>query len=155
MRLTIIAVGRLKAGPEHSLIETYRTRLAPAPAHVGPLNILELDERKDVRRIAEAQRSAVEGLNPATRLIALDETGETLSTREFAEQLRRSRDDGAPEAAFLIGGADGFDPEILKLAHLKLSLGRMTWPHLLVRAMLAEQLYRAASLLAGHPYHRE
>jgi 23S rRNA (pseudouridine1915-N3)-methyltransferase len=155
MRLTIIAVGRLKAGPEHSLVETYRTRLQPAPARLGPLNIMEIDERKDGRRIAEAQRAAVEGLTPATRLIALDETGEMLSTREFADQLGRSRDDGASEAAFLIGGADGFDREILKLAHLRLSLGRMTWPHLLVRAMLAEQLYRAASLLAGHPYHRE
>lgn len=155
MRLTIIAVGRLKTGPEHSLIEIYRTRLSSAPARLGPLNIIEIDERKDVRRISEAQRAAVEGLSPATRLIALDETGTTLTTREFADQLARSRDDGAPEAAFLIGGADGFDRNVLELAHLKLSFGRMTWPHLLVRAMLAEQLYRAASLLAGHPYHRE
>jgi 23S rRNA (pseudouridine1915-N3)-methyltransferase len=155
MRLTIIAVGRLKAGPELSLVETYAARLKSAPARLGPLNILEIDERKDAKRIAEAQRAAVEGLSPATRLIALDEAGELLSTRAFADQLARCRDDSAPEAAFLIGGADGYDPEILKLAHLRLSLGRMTWPHLLVRAMLAEQLYRAASLLAGHPYHRE
>ncbi len=155
MRLKIIAVGRLKAGPEQALVEVYRARLQVSPARIGPLDIMEIDERKDTRRVADAQRAAVENLSPATRLIALDESGELLTTRAFADQLARTRDDGAPEAAFLIGGADGFTPDILKLAHFKLSLGRMTWPHLLVRVMLSEQLYRAASLLSGHPYHRE
>nr|WP_243451741.1 23S rRNA (pseudouridine(1915)-N(3))-methyltransferase RlmH [Sphingosinicella soli] len=89
------------------------------------------------------------------RLVALDERGDTLPSAAFAERLGRWRDDGVREARFLIGGADGHDAETRAEADLLISFGKGTWPHLLVRAMLAEQLYRATSILAGHPYHRE
>lgn len=152
MRLTIIAVGRLKTGPEQELAETYRIRLKPAPAGLGPLSIIEIDERKDSRR---ALGDALQSLPRATRKIALDETGKAIATRSLAELLAGWRDSGVPEAAFIIGGADGLSDETRKAADMVLSLGKLTWPHRLVRAMIAEQLYRAASLLAGHPYHRE
>jgi 23S rRNA (pseudouridine1915-N3)-methyltransferase len=155
LRLAIIAVGRLKGGPERSLIETYAARLKPAPARLGPLSIHDIDERKDAKRIGQAMRDVAARLSPGTRLVALDEHGSEMTTRGLAELLAAWRDEGTPEAAFLIGGADGLDEQIRAGSRLVLSLGRMTWPHRLARAMLAEQLYRAASLLCGHPYHRE
>lgn len=92
---------------------------------------------------------------PGTRRVMLDETGKLLSSVEFARVLERWRDDGVREARFMIGAADGFDDEERAGADLLLSLGRATWPHMLARAMLAEQLFRATSILANHPYHRE
>jgi 23S rRNA (pseudouridine1915-N3)-methyltransferase len=106
LRLKIIAVGRLKSGPEFALVDAYRTRLASAPAQLGPLEITELDERKDARRIGEAFDDAIARLAPGAKLVALDERGEPLTTRVFADRLSAWRDAGAPEAAFLIGGAD-------------------------------------------------
>ncbi|MFZ1988381.1 MAG: 23S rRNA (pseudouridine(1915)-N(3))-methyltransferase RlmH [Alphaproteobacteria bacterium] len=155
MRLKIIAVGRLKSGPERELVETYRTRLENALAGLGPLSIIEIDERKDTKHIARALADAMEALPKASRRIALDETGKSLTTKGFAELLTAWRDAGVPEAAFIIGGADGLSDGARKSADLVLSLGKLTWPHRLARAMIAEQLYRAASLSAGHPYHRE
>ena len=148
----MIAVGRLKSGPEHELVSTYLARLKPAPAGLGPLMIAEIDERKDTER---AVAEAIRALPRAARKIALDETGQAIGTRALAELLAGWRDSGAPEAAFIIGGADGLSDETRKAADMVLSLGKLTWPHRLARAMIAEQLYRVASLLAGHPYHRE
>jgi 23S rRNA (pseudouridine1915-N3)-methyltransferase len=155
LRLKIIAVGRLKSGPELELVEIYRARLKTAPAQLGPLDIIEIDERKEARKIAEAMSDTARSLSPGTKLIAMDERGEIATTKRLAELLTGWRDGGAPEAAFLIGAADGLTEELRSKAQLVLSLGRMTWPHRLARAMLTEQLYRASSILAGHPYHRE
>jgi len=154
LRLKIIAVGRLKPGPERELVETYRIRLENALAGLGPLSILEIDERKDAKQIARALIEAAEGLPKGARRIALDETGKSVTTKNLAELLAAWRDAGAPEATFMIGGADGLADEVRNSADLVLSLGKLTWPHRLARAMIAEQLYRVASLLAGHPYHR-
>ena len=154
MRLKIIAVGRLKPGPERGLVETYRTRLENAPAGLGPLSVTEIDDR-DARRAANALDEAIAGRAKDARAIVLDETGDGISTKAFAEVLSAWRDSGISEANFIIGGADGLDDKIRKAADRVICLGKMTWPHRLARAMITEQLYRAASLLAGHPYHRE
>src|SRR5262249_46208744 len=105
MRLKIIAVGRLKSGPEHELVLLYADRLKTSPARLGPLTVHEIDERKDARKILEAQQEAVSGLAPGARAVALDETGENLTTRALADRLAKWRDDSAPETAFLIGAA--------------------------------------------------
>jgi len=152
LRLKIIAVGRLKAGPEFELVETYRKRLRPSPAGLGPLEIAEIDGRKAPDR---ALGIAISTLSKGAYKVALDEAGKGLTTKALAELLAQWRDRGVPEAAFIIGGADGLADETRKAADMVLSLGKLTWPHRLARAMIAEQLYRAASLLAGHPYHRE
>lgn len=151
MRLTIIAVGREKAGPGREIFDTYAKRLP------WSLELREVEEKRALpppqlkAREAELLRAAV----PAgAAIVALDGRGRTLTSEDFAARLAGWRDDGRREAAFLIGGADGLDAAILEAADLTLSLGAMTWPHMLVRPMLAEQLYRAWSILEGHPYHR-
>lgn len=151
MRLTIACVGRLKAGAEKTLLDGYLGRLT------WPVTIREVEEK---RPLPPAERKKREGelLDKAVpntaRRIALDERGRTLSSAEFAALLNSWQEQGVAEVAFLIGGADGLDPELMKGAALRLSLSPMTWPHMLARVMLAEQLYRAQSILAGHPYHR-
>lgn len=155
MRVTLAAVGRAKAGPARDLYDDYAGRLRRGP--IGPLTLKEVDVRGTFpptelrRREAELLRGAIP---PGTHLIALDERGQSLSSAEFAAHLGRWRDAGTAEVACLIGGADGLDEAIRHEAALVLSLGPMTWPHLLVRALLAEQLFRANSILTGHPYHR-
>ena len=137
MRLHVIARGRIGRGPEAELVARYAKRL---PA-------LALTELGDAAPLPEAA--------PHSRTVVLDERGSALSTRAFADRLAAWRDDGVREVRFLIGAADGHPQATRDAADLLLSLGPATWPHLLVRAMLAEQLYRAMSLLAGHPYHRD
>jgi 23S rRNA (pseudouridine1915-N3)-methyltransferase len=136
--LHIIARGRIGRGPEAELVERYLKRIA------WPVKLTELAER---------------GATPAPAAnsvtVLFDEKGETLGSVEFARKLEAWRDGGKREARFLIGGADGFGDGEQARADLILSFGRATWPHLLARAMLAEQLFRATSLLANHPYHRE
>jgi len=156
MRVTLAAVGRTKAGPARDLYEDYAGRLSRGP--IGPLILKEVEARGTLppaegrRREAELLRAAV----PAgARLIALDERGQSLRSAEFAALLGRWRDAGTAEVACIIGGAEGLDEALRAEAALVLSLGPMTWPHLLVRALLAEQLFRASSILTGHPYHRE
>ncbi len=152
MRISVIAVGRLKSGPETALAQQFLTRLT------WPISIREVEEKKKLPPAALRKREGellLSACAKATAIIALDEQGQSLSSRDFAERLRRWRDDGEAEIAFIIGGADGLDKAVLDRASLVLSLGPMTWPHLLVRVLLAEQLYRAASILAGHPYHRD
>jgi 23S rRNA (pseudouridine1915-N3)-methyltransferase len=159
VRLVIGAVGRLKAGPERDLFERYRGRLDAfgRTLALGPLSVVEIEEsrsrRPEDRRADEAERllKAVGG----GALVVLDETGPSLTSAAFAARLGRWRDEGAASLAFLIGGADGHDASVLARAALTLSLGAMTWPHQIVRLLLAEQVYRAATILAGHPYHRE
>ena len=153
MRLRICAVGRLKPGPERALVEDYAARLARAgrPVSIGPLDVQEVEARGGMAaETALLERAAPEG----ARVAALDERGRMLSSPGLAELLARWRDEGARDAAFVIGGADGLDEGLRARADLTLSLGPMVWPHRLVRAMLSEQLYRAVSVLAGTPYHR-
>ncbi|MBB4266622.1 23S rRNA (pseudouridine(1915)-N(3))-methyltransferase RlmH [Roseospira visakhapatnamensis] len=151
MNLLVIAVGRLRRGPEADLLTAYAERLR------WPLTVREVDDR---RPLPVAERRARDGrlLLDATpgdaHVVVLDGTGRPLSSEALAEHLGRQRDSGTRTVAFLIGGADGHDPAVLARAHLVLSLGPMTWPHMLVRPMLAEQVFRAQCILEGHPYHR-
>jgi len=137
--LHIVARGRIGRSPEAELVDRYIKRLT------WPVRLTELPD-------SGGKLPAIEG---QTRLILLDETGEMLASKAFAERIGRWRDDGVREARFMIGAADGFDDVARREADMLLSFGRATWPHLLARAMLAEQLYRATSILANHPYHRE
>ena len=139
MLLHIVARGRIGRSPEAELVERYLKRIA------WPTRLTELPDTGG--REPEPERQS--------RRILLDEKGEVLASSVFAERLGRWRDDGVREARFLIGAADGFDDAQRAGADLLLSFGRATWPHLLARAMLAEQLFRATSILANHPYHRE
>jgi 23S rRNA (pseudouridine1915-N3)-methyltransferase len=160
MRIVIAAVGRLKDGPERELVARYAERAAQTgrALALGPVDMREVPESRAKRpedRKREEAAALTALLVPGAPVIALEENGKSLSSLEFASKLGRWRDDGAPAAQFLIGGADGLDPELIKNVALVLSFGRMTWPHQIVRALLSEQIYRAATILAGHPYHRE
>ncbi|SDW13400.1 23S rRNA (pseudouridine(1915)-N(3))-methyltransferase RlmH [Roseicitreum antarcticum] len=155
MRVHICAVGRLRTGPERALIDDYTTRFdrTGRALSLGPLAEVEVDDRKGGGMAAEGAllRRAV----PAgARLITLDERGRLMTSVQFSETLAQIRDDGAQDLAFVIGGADGIDTGLRAQANMSLSFGQMVWPHMLVRVMLVEQLYRAASILAGSPYHR-
>lgn len=156
MRVHICAVGRLRGGPEAELISDYATRFdrTGRALGLGPLSFLEVEDRKGGGMAAQADllRRAM----PKGALICcLDERGRAESSPHFARRLGDWRDAGHGDVAFLIGGADGIDPSLRTEADHLLSLGAMVWPHMLVRVMLTEQLYRAASILAGSPYHRE
>jgi 23S rRNA (pseudouridine1915-N3)-methyltransferase len=159
MRLIIAAVGRLKDGPERELYARYRDRFEAAGKRLALQPVL-WHETAESRASAPAKRSAEEGAallrlaREADYLIALDERGKMLSSEEFARLIGRIRDDGVKAAAILIGGADGLAPDVLAKARAKVSFGAITLPHQLARIVLAEQLYRAATILAGHPYHR-
>ena len=156
MRLNICAVGKLRRGPESELIGDYATRIERSGRSLGlgPLTIHEVEDRKGGGMAAEAL--VLERAIPAgSMLCSLDERGKMMTSPDFAATLARLRDDGARELTFLISGADGLDPDLRAKADLSLSLGRMVWPHMLARVMLTEQLYRAISILAGSPYHRD
>ncbi len=139
MLLHIVARGRIGRGPEADLVQRYAKRLS------WPFKLTELPDRG----------GRMPAIEPQTKRVLLDETGKLLASREIAATLGGWRDDGVREARFLIGAADGFGDAERAEADLLLSFGRATWPHLLARAMLAEQLWRATSILANHPYHRE
>jgi 23S rRNA (pseudouridine1915-N3)-methyltransferase len=152
VRIVVVAVGRLRTGaPEKALFDSYAKRSA------FPVALREVEER---RQLPAVQLMAREGelilaqIPDGATVIALDRRGKTLSSEEFATRLARWRDDGVADLAFVIGGADGLDRAVLRRAQLTLSYGPMVWPHLLARVMLAEQLWRASAILAGHPYHR-
>ncbi|SNX72896.1 23S rRNA (pseudouridine1915-N3)-methyltransferase [Cereibacter ovatus] len=154
MKLALCAVGRLRSGPERDLVDDYLTRFERTGKPLGfpSVQLIEVEDRKGGGMEAEADLLA--RATPAGAVVAvLDERGRTLSSPEFADQLGRWRD-GGRDVALLIGGADGLAPRLRDRADLALSFGRMVWPHMLVRVMLAEQLYRAATILAGSPYHR-
>lgn len=155
MRVSICAVGRLRAGPEAELIADYLARFdrTGRALALGPATVVEVEDRKGGGMAAEAE--LLTRVIPARSLVAvLDERGETPTSPEFAARLAQWRDSGWGEVTFVIGGADGLTPALRHRADYRLSFGRMVWPHMLVRVMLAEQLYRAASILAGSPYHR-
>lgn len=155
MRVTICAVGRLRGGPEADLIADYVQRFdrTGRALGLGPLTITEVEDRKGGGMAAEAallERAIPDG----ARLCVLDERGKVEPSPDFANRVARWRDDGNSHLALVIGGADGVDPSLRARADHVLSFGKMVWPHMLVRVMLTEQLYRAASILAGSPYHR-
>ena len=159
MRLSIAAVGRLKQGPERELAERYRKRAAEAGRSLGfrPVEIVEIRESRDrdaAKRIAE-EAAALAGAVPAgSVVVALDGRGENLTSEALAKRLRGWQEAGCPTVTFLIGGPDGLAEELCGRAELRLALGAATWPHQLVRIMLLEQLYRAITIMSGHPYHR-
>ena len=151
MRITIAAVGRLRAGPERSLIGTYLHR---TPWPVDQRDI-EIRRRLPGAALKAAEAEALVAAVPTGAVaVALDERGTPVSSQDLAHRLADWRDRGHPGVAFLIGGADGHGSAVRDRADAVLSLGPMTWPHMLVRVMLAEQIYRAWSILEGHPYHR-
>ena len=155
MRLTIVAVGRLRAGPEADLVADYLARFdrTARPLGLGPARVVEVEDRRGGGAAAEAALLAA-AMPKGAVLAALDERGQQPDSPGFAAMLRRAADAGCRDFAFAIGGADGLDPGFRDRADHVVSFGRLVWPHLLVRAMLAEQLYRAAAILAGTPYHR-
>lgn len=160
MQLTVAAIGRLRGGPELELIDRYSTRIRALARSLGVsrFDIKEFDAPKelvgDKRRMRESEMLAKAARLGAKRVV-LDESGENLSSAKFAEQIARWRDAGVSEIIFMIGGAPGHDMSLAAQADLVVAFGRATFPHLLVRAMLVEQIYRAMTILACHPYHRE
>ena len=159
MRLLIAAVGKLKQEPERELVAHYMARAASAGRALGfaHVNSIEIPESKAATAALRAQAEAAVLVAKSTfahDLVALDPRGEQLGSEAFASMLARLRDDGKPGLTFAIGGADGLGNDLLTKAQRRLSLGPMTLPHGLARVVLAEQLYRAMTILAGHPYHR-
>lgn len=156
MRVLIAAVGRLRDAPEAALAADYVARAAAAGRQLGfkSVEIVEVEARPPGDSRAEA--SALFRATPDdSRKILLDERGAEWASRQLAEKLARWRDDGVPCATFWIGGADGVSQSIKDNADEKLAFGRQTWPHRLVRVMIAEQIYRAVTILCGNPYHRD
>ena len=159
MRLFVIAIGRLKKGPERELAERYRERFDDIGRKLGfrGLEICELAEsraRDTNTRIAEEAAAISAAMPPKSALVALDERGDNIDSGAFAKKLAGWRDDQIANTIFTIGGADGLSPELRRKAQLRMAFGSATWPHQMVRVMLFEQIYRAATILAGHPYHR-
>jgi 23S rRNA (pseudouridine1915-N3)-methyltransferase len=159
MHLIVISVGKLKQGPERELAERYRDRFDDIGRKLGfrSLTIHELSEsraRDAATRIGE-EAAAIAALIPEKAVIvALDERGSSIDSASFARQIGKWRDDAVPHNVFVIGGADGLSPDLRRKAKLSMAFGSATWPHQMVRVMLLEQIYRAATILAGHPYHR-
>ena len=159
MRLIVAAIGRLKAGPERELAERYRDRVAKAGRAVGlrDIEIVEIREsraQETAKRVLEESIALANLIPERALVVALDAKGENLDSGSLTASLRGWRDASRPAAIFCIGGADGLGEEIKQRADLTLAFGTATWPHQLVRIMLLEQLYRAVTILAGHPYHR-
>jgi len=154
VKIAIVAIGRLSRSPETELVKLYVERATNAgrALGLGPVEVLEVESRKP-GKAAEA-----EALRPHladSHVIACDERGTARPSRAFAEEIAVLRDRGVRRLVFLIGGADGLDPALVAQANGKLAFGPQTWPHALARAMLAEQVYRSVSILAGSPYHRD
>lgn len=155
MRITVAAVGRCRVGPECELVADYAARagVSGRPLGIGPVTVREVDDRRARNRKDQSAR-LLEAVPQGAAVLALDERGKTLTSPAFADLLAKLRDDGTPETVFLVGGADGHDDSLRARADRLVSFGPMVWPHMLARAMLAEQIYRAVSILAGSPYHR-
>jgi 23S rRNA (pseudouridine1915-N3)-methyltransferase len=159
MRLVVIAVGRLKQGPERELAARYRERFEETGRKLGfrSLEIHEIPEsraRDTATRINEEAAAISAQIPEKSVLVALDERGESIDSLGFARHLAHWRDQSVANTLFLIGGADGLSPDLRRKAKLRVAFGAATWPHQIVRVMLLEQIYRAATILAGHPYHR-
>ncbi len=152
MKSHILAIGKWKKGPERALFDTYCDRMRPAPI------LKELDIRKKLTGLELKQAEAeilLEAVPKGAIIVAMDERGKTMGSRDFAGKIQNWMDQGRSDIAFIIGGADGLDESVRARADLLLSFGAMTWPHMLVRPMLAEQLFRSQAILSGHPYHRD
>ena len=154
MKLTIAAIGKIPNGPETTLTDDYLTRFnrTGRALGLGPATLVAADAKKST---PSAEATVLKKHHPAgNRLVVLDERGKLLTSPDFATQLASWRDDDNRDITFMIGGADGLDPELRQQADFSLSFGKMVWPHQLARIMLCEQIYRAATILAGSPYHR-
>jgi 23S rRNA (pseudouridine1915-N3)-methyltransferase len=159
MRLVVIAIGRLKQGPERELSERYRERFDDIGRKLGfrGLEIHEIPEsraRDAATRMTEEAAAISAAIPQKSVLVALDEHGDNIDSTAFARHLGRWRDEQVANTIFAIGGADGLSPDLQRNAKLRMAFGSATWPHQMVRVMLLEQAYRAATILAGHPYHR-
>jgi 23S rRNA (pseudouridine1915-N3)-methyltransferase len=159
MKVTIHAVGRMKSGPEKELATRYLDRFAKSGAALG-LDFAGLTEIAESRAASAVERGREEGerllssVDERSALVLLDERGKNLTSPQFAERLGALRDEGRRVTVFAIGGPDGHEERLRERATLVWSFGALTWPHQMVRIMLAEQLYRATTILSGHPYHR-
>lgn len=159
MRVQICAVGRLKTGPEKLLLDDYMSRVDAAGRGIGvtALPVAEVEEKRRLEGAALMEREAellLASVPKGALLIALDERGRIETSEAFAKRIGTLRDTGTADIAFLIGGANGLAPAMRDRAAHVMAFGAMTWPHMLVRVMLAEQIYRAVTILSGHPYHR-
>ena len=155
MRVHLCAVGRMRTGPERALVDDYVTRFdrTGRALGLGPLTEHEVEDKRGGGMEAEAELLS-RALPAGAMVVTLDERGRVMSSPDFAAELAKWRDGGRQDVAFVIGGADGIAPVLRDRADFAISFGRMVWPHMLVRVMLAEQLYRAANILSGGPYHR-
>ena len=155
MRVHLCVVGRLRAGPEKTLIDDYLTRFdrSGRALGLGPARVVEVEDKKNTGMAAEAALLR-KALPKGAVICTLDERGKVLSSPDFAQKLAGWRDTGRQDLVLIIGGADGIDPSLRAEADFSISFGKMVWPHMLVRVMLAEQVYRAATILGGSPYHR-
>jgi 23S rRNA (pseudouridine1915-N3)-methyltransferase len=159
VRVTIAAVGKTRASPEQELSDLYleRTRAIASKLGISKLEIIVIDTSRAASaeaRMAEEGGKLIAKSPPSPYLVALDEKGHAMTSEAFAQHLAKLRDSGIRDLVFLIGGPDGLAPSLRDGTQERLAFGTQTWPHLLVRAMLAEQLYRACAILSGHPYHR-
>ena len=159
MRLALIGVGRLKSGPERELFDRYFKRLADLARSQGisGVDLREVEEgraRRAEDRQAEEARAILAAAPKGAWLALLDERGAAMTSAQWAAEIGKAREAAAPAYAVVIGGPDGLDPALRAQARTILAFGAMTWPHQLVRVMASEQLYRALSILGGHPYHR-
>lgn len=159
MKLLVAAVGRLKEGSERELAERYRKRAEQTGRRIGfrDMEIIEIRESRAQevgKRMIEESIALTSVIPDRAITLILDQRGESLDSATLAGRLQRWRDDGRPATVFIIGGDDGLAPSLRDKADMTLAFGAATWPHQLVRAMLLEQIYRAVSILAGHPYHR-
>ena len=152
MKIIVLAIGKMKPGPTLELLELYKKHLKT------PLEIIEFEPKASSdfsKRIHQETTFLLSSIPPLSYVIALDERGQSLTSPDFALKLNEVRTQSYKALCFLIGGADGLSEDVRRRADLLLALGAMTWPHLLVRALITEQLYRAESILDNHPYHRE
>jgi 23S rRNA (pseudouridine1915-N3)-methyltransferase len=159
VRIALLCVGRLKAGPERVLFDRYLKRLRERARGVGiaGVDLREFEEsraRRPEDRREEEAAAILAALSAGSMLIALDERGESPSSLEWAAEIGRARDASRPAYAVAVGGADGLAPSLREKADRIIGFGAMTWPHQLARVMASEQLYRALTILGGHPYHR-
>ncbi len=161
MRIIILAIGQSRTTPEATLVQDYCTRAQRTGQAVGLTQIAvhECDKKKntnpttqqqDEHKVLSDYLAGAQGL-----VVALDETGKNMTSRAFANQLQGWLDEAVPQVTFVLGGADGLHPDMRQRADMVLALGTMTWPHLLARALLAEQIWRGVSILTNHPYHRD
>ncbi len=154
MKISLIAVGRIRRGPERELIDDYMNRAKKLGGQLGVRDVSEIEVEAGGLQTAEADALSAK-IPSGAEVILFDETGKDLSSLKFSADLEKLKDQGCPHLVFIIGGADGFTDEMKSTHARKIRLGSLTWPHKLVRVLAAEQIYRALSLMAGTPYHRE